>query len=191
MKNGLIWFWNLDRRIWGDKLETNRYFATLSVLGAALAGACAGGGQVLGAWFRWDLAVSNVAVIGLSIFIWGLNVAESIIASKGFAIPVWRSLLLLVTLLAATSIGYAGAVVVLFLILIVLVLFVVAGGIGAMGGGGASGSSSSSDDEQEEYIYNEYGGKVTLKEGFGGKKYGSDGRTYDRTGGGCVRESDD
>ena len=43
-------------------------------------------------------------------------------------------LLLLVTLLAATAIGYAGAVVVLFLILIVLVLFVVAGGIGAMGG---------------------------------------------------------
>lgn len=88
MKNGLIWFWNLDRRIWSDKLETNRYFATLSVLCAALAGACAGGGQVLSAWFRWDLEVSNVAVIGLSIFIWGLNVAESIIASKGFAIPV-------------------------------------------------------------------------------------------------------
>ena len=190
MKNGLIWFWNLDRRIWGDKLDTNRYFATLSVLCAALAGACAGGGQVLSAWFRWDLAVSNVAVIGLSIFIWGLNVAESIIASKGFAIPVWRSLLLLVTLLAATAIGYAGAVVVLFLILIVLVLFVVAGGIGAMGGA-ASGSSSSSNDEQEEYIHNEYGGKVTLKEGFGGKMHGSDGRTYERTGGGYVRESDD
>lgn len=82
MKEAIAWFYTIDKKLWGDKIETNPYFATLSILFVALVGACSGAGRIFYEWFDWDVATNNVAMAYLFILIWGMNLCESIVASE-------------------------------------------------------------------------------------------------------------
>ena len=69
MKEAIAWFYTIDKKLWGDKIETNPYFATLSILFVALVGACSGAGRIFYEWFDWDVATNNVAMAYLFILI--------------------------------------------------------------------------------------------------------------------------
>lgn len=182
MKKIGFFFQHIENRFWLDKVNSNRYFASISILFVLLTGILSGSGQVLGAWFRWDIATNNIAMIGLTLYIWGLNVGESAIASKSIGVAVGRSLLLLAYMLGALVLGYVGSVVLLFLVLILLVVFLLSGGIGGLlkGAGGASGSSSSTKPDQFGY---DGSSAYKLEDTGGGYARDSAGRRWKNEGG--------
>ena len=67
----MTFFGALERKIWGDKINANPYFATLSILAVMLAGAVSGGGRLFYEWFGWDMAMNNVAMAALIVWVWG------------------------------------------------------------------------------------------------------------------------
>ena len=77
----ITFFYTLEESIWNNKVDANRYLATLSILFVAVLGGLAGGGSALESFFNWDTAPSLLAIIASCVFIWGTNVAESIIVS--------------------------------------------------------------------------------------------------------------
>lgn len=141
MKEYMMWFYALEKNIWKDRIEANRYFATLSILFAAVAGAMAGGGNTLESWFGWDTSLNSVAVLGVLIYVWGLNLAESIIAAQTAGAAVGRAAILLLAFAVVFAVGYVGAVVVLFLVAAWLVLMFVGGMASQALKGGSSGKN--------------------------------------------------
>ena len=182
MKEKMTWFWNWEKSIWGDKIETNRYFATLSIMFVAVMGVFCGSGDTLRSWFDWDTAISNLVACGMLIFIWGLNVCESIMASMSASAMLGRSLMLLAVLVAAFFIGYVASVIVLFLVATWVVLTFASGMVsGALNGGSSPSGSANSGPEQ--YGYDENGSQVVIRNEGGG--YGRDdyGRRWKNEGG--------
>lgn len=171
MKALITWFWTWEKSIWKEKIEANRYFATLSVLFAALVGACVGGGNTLHSWFGWELQSSVLAVSGLLLYVWSLNLAESIMAAEGAAVAVLRALLVTVCFAAACGIGYLGSIVILVLIALYVSLTVL---------GVVFSSIGDSSKKSSDYVL-EDGTRVKKRTGlFGDSSYsGSDGNSYD------------
>ena len=87
-----------DKAFWHEKMETNRYFATLSVLFALLAGiitaeAHNGVRQWLAdSFLKWEVSPSLPAAIGVLFVLVTLNIGESIIGAKDFVSLLLRSL---------------------------------------------------------------------------------------------------
>ena len=145
MKEKITWFWAWEKRIWDDKIETNRYLATLSILFAAIMGAGLGGGRVFHELFCWDSAPNVVALGYLLILILGMNFCETVVASKPGWVILWRSLLVMVCILTAFAIGVIASVVVIFLVAAWLVLMLIGSllsGLGRSSGRRSNGSSS-------------------------------------------------
>lgn len=155
-KNLVTKFWIHEENLWHEpreagmefvrKVDSNPYFATLSLWFVLLVGILSGSGQVIGGWFQMDaIRADNMAMISLTLFIWCLNMGESVLASKSIRIAICRSLLLLVYMAGALVLGYLGSVILLFLVLTLLVVFLLSGGIGAIlkGEGGSPGSNPS------------------------------------------------
>jgi hypothetical protein len=122
-----------------------------------------------------------LAIIASCVFIWGTNVAESIIVSTNPLVALLRSLLLLVVMAASFVAGYVLAVVVIVIVCITLVLLFCTGALkGALSGGGGGSSSSSSSDDKEVLDFGmgdrETGTSSWDKNTF----YGDSGRVYDR-----------
>ena len=57
MKDLLCFLNSIDERIWGENINTNKYFASISILLIAVLGAAQGGGTTLQSWFGWDAAM--------------------------------------------------------------------------------------------------------------------------------------
>ncbi len=171
MKALINWFWTWEKSIWKEKIEANRYFATLSVLFAALVGACVVGGNTLHSWFGWELQSSALAVSGLLLYVWSLNLAESIMAAEGAAVAVLRALLVTVCLAAAYGIGYLGSIVILVLIALYVSLTVLGAVLSSIGESPEKGGG---------YVL-EDGTRVKKRTGlFGEASYtSSDGSSYD------------
>lgn len=176
----MTWVYALDRRIWGGKVEANRYFATLSVLSALVMGACMGGGTVFREWFGWDTAPDAAAMGAALLLVWGWNLAESIVASKTGWIALSRSLLLWLILALAFAFGVVASVVVLFLVAAWVVLTFIGYALSGSGGrsrGGSGGSSSDDDPSIETSSGRRVSGTFA-----GDDFHGNDGQTYKRTG---------
>ena len=169
MKNKITLFWVLERKIWGDRVNANPYFATLSILAVALAGAISGGGRLFYEWFGWDMAMSNVAMAALIVWVWGYDVAESIVASQGWKPALGRSLLLLPILALAFAVGAVVSVVVICVIVVWLVLLFISYALESSGG--RSGSRSSDDSGPDQFGYD-----------------GSAAHKLEKTGGGYARD---
>lgn len=137
MKNKMTFFWGIDQRLWGERLNTNPYLATLSIIVVALAGALVGGGSLLAEWFDWNTTVNLAAMVGSLIVIWGYNVTESIIGAEDWKVALWRSLLLLGVFLLAFIAGVVLSVVVICAVVIWLVIMVLLGALRGSAGGSA------------------------------------------------------
>ena len=181
MKEKITWFWNWEKRIWDDKVEANRYFATLSIMFVAVMWACVGGGRIFHEWFNWDTDTNVVAVGALLILIWGYNLAESIVASKTAMTALWRSLLVLVCLVGFFAFGVVASVVVIVLVIGYLILLVVSGVLSAGGKSGRGGLFS--DQQVEQYGYDENGSQHTMRNIGGGYARDDYGRRWKNAGG--------
>ncbi len=184
MKEKITWFWAWEKRIWDDKVETNRYMATLSILFAAVMGACLGGGRVFYEWFGWDSVPNIVAQGYLLIVIVGMNLCESVIASRSGKVILWRSLLVAGCILAAFAIGVIASVVVIFLVTVWFVLSLIGSLLSGSGSRRSSGSrSSGSSGSVEQYGYDENGSQYTMRDVGGGYARDDNGRRWKNDGG--------
>ena len=99
-----------DILLWKDRIEANPYFATLSVLFIALAGAWAGIGGIAD-WLGWGFGISLQPSIVLLLVVWALNIGESIVAAETLSIASMRALLIGGMLLVAITVGYLFSIV--------------------------------------------------------------------------------
>lgn len=119
INNKITFFYRLEKKLWKDETDANRYFATLSILVAAIAGALLGGKSVLEDYFRWISNVSILGFLGASIILYGMNIAESIIATTSAKIATLRSLLILVCMACAYVVGVIASVVIMIIVAII------------------------------------------------------------------------
>lgn len=116
----ISFFYVLDKEIWKDKIEPNQYLATLSILLVALGGALYGAHDMIrGTNFSGFLNVSLIGTIGGCIILWGLNVTESIIASKSPVTSFLRSILLLCVFALSVALGYVASGIIMCIVAIV------------------------------------------------------------------------
>lgn len=162
----MTWMYALDKSMWGEGIEPNRYFATLSLMLTALSGALCGGGNTLDSWFDMGTAINMAATGGALILVWGLNVAESIMAADKIHVAVLRPLVMLLFMAICFAVSYLLAVIVIVIIMIWLIITLLSGAIsGALSSKGSSSSSWSSggQDEDTYKITDEHGYERTLK----------------------------
>lgn len=182
MKDRFTLFHALERKIWGEKIHANPYFATISIFAAALAGALFGGGRLFYEWFDWDVAVGNVAAAAFVVVVWGYDVAESIIACESWKAALGRSALLLPVLVLAFVIGAVVSVVVIVVVVVVLAVWFMAlfAGQALKGSGGRSSGRSSGPDQ---FGYDENGSACKLEVTGGGYARDDYGRRWRNDGG--------
>lgn len=170
IKDKITFFYYWEEKMWDEKVDANKYFATLSILMAAITGALTGGGSALKGIFGADTEISTTASIGLCILMWGLNMAESIVASTDVWTAVKRSLLMLVCIAGAYFAGFLLAVVVIIIVAIVIAIFI---GITILGV--VFGDSSS---KGKQYLVDEDGNKIRVHDHFFGEKIDNHGERY-------------
>ncbi len=136
MKKMLTWFSSIEHSIFGENVESNDYFSTISIMFAALLGAVWGGSGFLYNWDIIDVDIDPIAIYAFGIVLISMNIAESIMAAKTAGAGIGRSLILLVAIPLAAAVGYAVAVIVFVIILlwIILLAFSI-----ALSGGSGSG----------------------------------------------------
>ena len=184
----ITFFYTLEESIWNNKVDANKYLATLSILFIAVLGGLAGGGSTLESFFNWDTAPSLLAIIASCVFIWGTNVAESIIVSTNPLVALLRSLLLLLVMAFAFVAGYVLAVVVIIIVCLVVVLLLFTGVLNGALSGGGRGSSNSDDDDKEVLDFG-WGNRETGKFSWDKNTFNADsGRVYDRQNDGSWKE---
>lgn len=183
MKTKITWFWTWEKKIWGDKVNANQYFATLSILFAAMLGACVGGGMVFHEGFGWNTDTNLVAIGALLILLWGYNIAESIVASETAMIALWRSLLIMTCILMAFTIGVIASVVVIILVTIWFVLLLIGSLLSGSGHSSSGNRSRGASDGVEQYGYDENGSQYTMRDIGGGYARDDNGRRWKNDGG--------
>lgn len=120
-----------DKAFWHEKVDTNRYFATLSVLFALLAGivtaeAHSGVRQWLtGSFLQWGVFPSLPAAIGVLFVLIVLNIGESIIGAKDIVSCLLRSLWVTLVISIVFILGLMeGHITTVILILMTVVLLI-------------------------------------------------------------------
>lgn len=168
----ILWFSNLENKIWGENINTNKYYASLSIFLTALIGALFALSTIL------QSPIDEDNIIWIILFIFLPNLAESIFATNSIKITILRTLLIGIFTALAAVLGYIGAIVVaiiatLFILLLAFSLF--SSGIGP--------SSSSKSRSPRSYAYDENGSEVTLTDEGGGYARDEYGHRWKNAGG--------
>ena len=176
LKNTITLLYRMDKKLWGDKIESNPYFASLSALFLAILGGLYAINCIVDGYVDDDIyEIVFPSVCG----IWILNIGESIFATTDVKTPVLRSLLLLLIFPLSFILGGVIVVVAILVVVLCLVLLLLSAAL--------SNSSSSKkryklDDGTEVERHSDLlGGTSTYTE-----KGGS--RTFHDVGNGYVRE---
>lgn len=120
-----------DKAFWHEKIATNRYLATLSVLFALFAGivtpeAHRGVRQWLAdSFLEWGIFSSLLAAIGVLVVLVVLNIGESIISAGDFVSRLLRSLWVTLVISITFLLGLIGghvAIVILILMMVILLI---------------------------------------------------------------------
>lgn len=128
-KRRLSSFHNLELKIWGDKCETNPYFATISILFLAVFGCIIGGASAMN-YISGDRILESVGgeltnILYIYTYVCGYNIAESFISMKTIVSAICRVLLISFILALTTflSITISGVISILLMLLFVFWLF--------------------------------------------------------------------
>lgn len=155
-KRRLTSFHNLELKIWGDKCETNPYFATISILFLAVFGCIIGATSAIN-FTSGDRILEVVGgkftnVLYIYTFVCGYNIAESFISMKTINSAICRMLLISFILALTTflSMTISGVIIILLMLLFVFFVFYFiflspSAGAATAKGIGSMFSSSSSD----------------------------------------------
>lgn len=168
MKNLLSIVYLIDKKIWGDKINPNQYFATICMMLVAVTGALQGGTGIINRLFDTNIYMNPVGSMGFCIFIFGINMYESIISSEDIKTAVSRSLLMLAMTAGLASLGYVASVVIIFCVTAILALGLIVKALSMSVFGGPDNVT----------ITDSFGRKVKLKKDWSGNYTGDDGNTY-------------
>lgn len=118
-KDMLTFVWAFDKAVWGERMNTNQYLGTLSVLFIALLGAYGGGGKALD--FVGLTVNANLLMVASSVvFVWAYNVAESIMAASNFLVALSRILFFSFASVVALALGAVASFVVAAAVVLLL-----------------------------------------------------------------------
>ena len=123
IQDKITFFYAMEESLWDEKVEANKYFGTLSILFIALVGAYLSVGSAMQAMLSINVEPSMFASMLICIYVWGLNVAESIVASTDWQTALKRSLLMLVAIILAFGAGVIAGGIVVFIVGIFLFIF--------------------------------------------------------------------
>ena len=121
----------VDKAFWREKMNTNRYFATVSVLFALLAGIVSNGDHMgicywlVESFLKWGIYPSLLAGVGMVFILIILNVCESIIGAKDAISGLLRSLWVTVIIILVFILGYMLAPVTTIVLILMTALLVV------------------------------------------------------------------
>lgn len=161
----------MDKKLWGDKIESNPYFASLSALFIA----------ILGGVFAIQNITDNYDSIEYISFIlpmwgtWVMNVGESIFATKDVKTPILRSLLLLLIFPLSFALGGIVVVVVLLIVIIWLAWSIFSA---VLGGSSSSQKTYKLDDGTEVERHSNLFGSNTYTEKGGNRTFHDAGNGY-------------
>lgn len=146
----VTFFHSIEKNIWGEDINANPCFATISILVATLIAAITTGGNIINSWFDTDLQCSWYITMTILLFIMVLNVLESILAAENAKVATLRSLLVIACMLGGALVGALTSVVIAIILAIaavVLFLYLLSGAVS----GGLSGGSKKGDVELRSY----------------------------------------
>lgn len=146
----VTFFHSIEKNIWGEDINANPCFATISILVATLIAAITTGGNIINSWFDTDLQCSWYITMTILLFIVVLNVLESILAAENAKVATLRSLLVIACMLGGALVGALTSVVIAIILAIaavVLFLYLLSGAVS----GGLSGGSKKGDVELRSY----------------------------------------
>ena len=146
----VTFFHSIEKNIWGEDINANPCFATISILVATLAAGITTGGNIINSWFDTDLQCSWYITMTILLFIVVLNVLESILAAENAKVATLRSLLVIACMLGGALVGALTSVVIAIILAIaavVLCLYLLSGAVS----GGLSGGSKKGDVELRSY----------------------------------------
>ena len=146
----VTFFHSIEKNIWGEDINANPCFATISILVATLAAGITTGGNIINSWFDTDLQCSWYITMTILLFIVVLNVLESILAAENAKVATLRSLLVIACMLGGALVGALTSVVIAIILAIaavVLFLYLLSGAVS----GGLSGGSKKGDVELRSY----------------------------------------
>ena len=167
MKKYLVFFYGLEKKIWGDKVDANPYFATVSILFIAVVAALIAGAGML------DFDNIPVSVLlGVTALLLAGNMYESIIATSSYATAASRFGLWLLAVLATTCLAIVATVVLIAIVVIYLLFSLI---FGMVGGGSSAGKKYSG--------YDSAGNKVELEDNGFGTARDQHGREWEHKGG--------
>lgn len=150
IKKIVTFFHSIEKNIWGEDINANPCFATISILFATLIAAITTGGNIINSWFDTDLQCSWYITMTILLFIMVLNVLESILAAENAKVATLRSLLVIGCMLGGALVGAITSVVIAIILAIaavVLGLYLLSGALS----GAASGGSKKGDVELRSY----------------------------------------
>ena len=106
MRSRVLWFNLLERKLWGDSLQGNVYFASLVVSLSMLAGAALCERSMLMEVSPAFVALNGVALAGLLVMLFGFILCESVWVGKGVDIIIIRTLSVQLVSVIAAVLGY-------------------------------------------------------------------------------------
>ena len=120
-----------DKAFWHEKMDTNRYFATLSVLFALLVGITTPEAHngvrkwLADSFLEWDIYPSLLAAIGVLFVLAVLNIGESMIGAKNFVSGLLRSLWITLVISIVFFLGlmeeYATTIILILMTVVLLI----------------------------------------------------------------------
>lgn len=113
----------IDKSIWGDKMNSNRYFASITLLFCTILGAVLGGYSYLDSMIDLNINISFASCLCGLVTLVGLNIAESIMAATDADTAVLRSLLVSLLLVVGFGLGVLSSVIMLVIITIILGIY--------------------------------------------------------------------
>lgn len=174
MKKGLFSIlYRLDKNIWGEHINPNKYLATVTMLCCALAGIMWGGSNFLNGMFDWNINISLTSSIAVVIALVGYNIAESIIATDSAKIAALRALMMTGFMILGFVAGLIGSVILLIILTIIVGIYAIIVALKVALGGGSSGGKRIILDNGTE-LRNEQSDLL----GFGKSYTGDDGKNY-------------
>lgn len=166
--NKIMWFYNLEKNIWGDNVNANRYYASVSIVFVALVGAIFAIGNITSI----NIDEDNLPWVVILLFL--PNLAESIFSTNSIKIALLRTLLIGVFTALAAVVGFVGAMVIAIVATLLLLLMAF-----SMFTSGSTPKLRS----PRSYAYDENGSQVNLTDEGGGYARDEYGNRWKNAGG--------
>ncbi len=120
IQDKITFFYTIEEKLWDKKVEANKYFATLCILCVALLGAWHTAGSFLNSALDWNTEISMLNALTFIVYLWGLNIAESVFSCKDIKTATLRSLLIFASFVAGYIAGVILGVIVIIVVCIIL-----------------------------------------------------------------------